>query len=62
LMYTVVPLGFLAYVPVAVFLGKDVPLLGGWAQPLALLAGPIAVGLAILHWRWCIRSYQSGGG
>lgn len=62
MMLTIVPLGFMNYVPVAVFLGKDVAVLGGLAMPLSLLAGPIAVGLAILHWRWSIRRYQGGGG
>jgi ABC-2 type transport system permease protein len=45
-----------------VFLGKDVAVLGGWALPLSLLSGPIAVGIAMLHWRWSIRRYQGGGG
>jgi len=62
IMVTIVPLGFMNYVPVAVFLGKDVAVLGGWALPLSLLAGPVAVGLAMLHWRWSIRRYQGGGG
>ena len=62
LMLTVVPLGFMAYVPVAVTLGKDVPLLGDWAPVLSLLVGPIAVLLAMLHWRHCLRNYQGAGG
>ncbi len=62
IMVTIVPLGFMNYVPVAVFLGKDVAVLGAWAMPLSLLAGPIAVGIAMLHWRWSIRRYQGGGG
>jgi ABC-2 type transport system permease protein len=62
IMVTIVPLGFMNYVPVAVFLGKDVAVLGGAALPLSLLAGPIAVGIAMLHWRWSIRRYQGGGG
>ena len=62
MMLTIVPLGFLAYVPVAVFLGKDVVILGGWAPLASLVAGPIAVGIAMLHWRWSIRHYQGGGG
>ena len=62
IMVTIVPLGFMNYVPVAVFLGKDVAVLGGWALPLSLLSGPIAVGIAMLHWRWSIRRYQGGGG
>jgi ABC-2 type transport system permease protein len=62
MMVTIVPLGFMNYVPVAVFLGKDVAVLGGWALPLSLLAGPLAVAVAMLHWRWSIRHYQGGGG
>jgi ABC-2 type transport system permease protein len=62
MMLTIVPLGFMNYVPVAVFLGKDVAVLGSAALPLSLLAGPVAVGLAMLHWRWSIRHYQGGGG
>lgn len=62
LMLTVVPLGFMSYVPVAVILGKDVALLGDWAGPLSLLAGPIAVFVAMGHWRYCLRNYQGAGG
>jgi len=62
LMLTFAPLGFLAFVPVAVALGKPVPLLGDWAPLAALAAGPICVALAILHWRWCLRNYQGAGG
>lgn len=62
LMLSVAPLGFMSYVPVAVFLGKDVALLGAWAGPAALLAGPLAVCLAMLHWRYCLRNYQGAGG
>jgi len=62
LMVTLVPLGFMNYVPVAVFLGKDVAVLGALAGPLSLAAGPLLVGLAMLHWRWSIRRYQGGGG
>lgn len=62
LMLSIVPLGFMSYVPVAVFLGKDVAVLGPWAGPAALLAGPLAAGLAMLHWRYCLRNYQGAGG
>ncbi len=62
MMVAVVPLGFMNYVPVAVFLGKDVVVLGALAAPLSLAAGPLLVGLAMLHWRWSIRRYQGGGG
>jgi ABC-2 type transport system permease protein len=61
-LVTVVPLGFMNYVPVAVFLGKDVALLGAWGGTLSLLAGPVAAVAAILHWRWCLVRYQGGGG
>jgi ABC-2 type transport system permease protein len=61
-LYTVVPMGFLAYVPTARLLGKEVPLLGAFADPLALAAGPIVVLVAMAHWRYCIRHYQGGGG
>jgi ABC-2 type transport system permease protein len=62
LMLSIVPLGFMSYVPVAVFLGKDVAVLGAWAGPAALLAGPLAADLAMLHWRYCLRNYQGAGG
>ena len=62
MMVTVVPLGFMNYVPVAVFLGKDVAILGGLGLPLSLLAGPLAVALAVWHWRWSVQRYQGGGG
>jgi len=61
-MLTIAPLGFLAYVPVAVILGKDVVLLGPAAPVLALLAGPVAVLIARAHWRFCLRNYQGAGG
>jgi ABC-2 type transport system permease protein len=61
-MLTVMPLGFLTYVPVAVLLGKDVVLLGSWAGAASLLSGPIAVLIAMAHWRYCIRHYQGAGG
>jgi ABC-2 type transport system permease protein len=62
MMVTIVPLGFMNYVPVAVFLSKDVAVLGALGLPLSLLAGPLAVGIAVWHWRWSIRHYQGGGG
>jgi ABC-2 type transport system permease protein len=52
----------MAAVPVAVLLGKPVPLLGGWAGPVALLAGPLFVALAIWQWRYAIGKYQGAGG
>lgn len=62
LMLTIMPLGFMSYVPVAVTLGKDVALLGDWGGPLSLLAGPLAVLIAMAHWRYCLRNYQGAGG
>ena len=62
LLLTIVPLGFISTVPVAVLLDKPVPLLGDWAGPACLLAGPVMVLLAMLHWRWCLRNYQGAGG
>lgn len=62
LMITFAPLGFLAFIPAAVVLGKPVPLLGDWAAAASLLAGPVCAGLGALHWRWCLRNYQGAGG
>lgn len=62
MLITIVPLGFISTVPVAVLLGKPVPLLGDWAGLACLLAGPIMVLIAMLHWRWCLRNYQGAGG
>lgn len=62
MLVTVIPLGFMNYVPVAVFLEKDVAALGAWGLPLSLVAGPVSVLAAMAHWRFCIRRYQGGGG
>ena len=62
LMLTIAPLGFLAFIPVAVTLGKPVPLLGDFAGLASLIAGPLAVLLATLHWRHCLKNYQGAGG
>lgn len=62
LLVTLVPLGFASYVPVAHLLGKDIALVGDWGGPLALLAGPALVLLAIAHWRYAISRYQGAGG
>lgn len=62
ILLSAAPLGFLAYVPVAVALGKDVVILGPFAGPASLLIGPLAVGIAMLHWRHCLRNYQGAGG
>jgi ABC-2 type transport system permease protein len=62
IMLTVVPLAFMAAVPVAVLVGKPVPLLGDLAGPAGLLAGPLLVGLAMLYWRYATSKYQGAGG
>lgn len=62
LMITLAPLAFMAFVPVAVILGKPVPLLGAWAPLASLAAGPLCMLLAVFHWRWCLRNYQGAGG
>lgn len=61
-MLTVVPLAYISAVPVAVLLGKPVPLLGNLAAPAALLAGPLLVLLAVAHWRYALSRYQGAGG
>jgi ABC-2 type transport system permease protein len=61
-MVTIVPLGYISYVPAAVLLGKDVAILGPLGGPLSLIAGPLSVAVAVAHWRYCIRHYQGGGG
>lgn len=61
-MLSFVPLGFMAAVPVAVLLGKPVPILGDWAGPAALLAGPFFVALAMWQWRYALDRYQGAGG
>jgi len=62
MMITFAPLGFLAFIPTAVALGKPVPILGDWAGPASLAIGPLFVLLAIAHWRYCLRNYQGAGG
>lgn len=61
-MLTIVPLGFMAAVPVGVLVGKPVPLLGEFAPVAALLAGPALAALAALFWRWATERYQGAGG
>ena len=56
------PLAFISPVPVAVLLDKPVPLIGTLAAPLALLAGPLLVCIAIVHWRFALSKYQGAGG
>ena len=62
LMLTFAPMAFVAYVPVAVMLGKPVPLLGDLAATAALLAGPLLVLIAMAHWRYALSRYQGAGG
>jgi ABC-2 type transport system permease protein len=62
LMLTIVPLGFMAYVPVASLLGKPVPFLGSYGGLASLIAGPAAVLVASCFWRFCLRRYQGAGG
>ena len=61
-MLTIVPLAFISPVPVAVLLDKPVPLVGAFGAPLALLAGPVLVCIAIAHWRFALSKYQGAGG
>ena len=61
-MLTIVPLGFMAAVPVAVLLDRPLPILGDWAGPLAVLAGPFFVAVAVWQWRYAIGKYQGAGG
>ena len=62
LMLTVVPVGFMAFVPVAALLGKPIPVLGEFAPLAAIAAGPIAVLIAAWFWRFCLDRYQGAGG
>ncbi|SFC96538.1 ABC-2 type transport system permease protein [Devosia psychrophila] len=61
-MLTIVPLGYISAVPVAVLLDKPVPLLGDFAWLAALLAGPVLTLIAIAHWRYAMSRYQGAGG
>jgi ABC-2 type transport system permease protein len=61
-MLTIVPMAFMAAVPCAVLLGKPVPILGDWAGPIALLAGPGLALLAAVLWRHAMGKYQGAGG
>lgn len=62
ILITAVPLALTSSVPVGALLGKPIPLLGDWAGPVALLAGPLWVLLAIAHWRYATSKYQGAGG
>lgn len=61
-MLTIVPMAFMAAVPCAVLLGKPVPVLGDFAGPAGLLAGPVLAGLAVMLWRYAMGKYQGAGG
>jgi ABC-2 type transport system permease protein len=62
ILITAVPLALTSSVPVGALLGKPIPILGDWAGPASLLAGPLWVLLAIAHWRYATRRYQGAGG
>ena len=62
LLITAVPLALTSSVPVGALLGKPIPILGDWAGPVSLLAGPLWVLLAIAHWRYATGKYQGAGG
>ncbi len=61
-LLSVVPFGYMAFVPVAALLGKPVPLIGDAAPLAAILAGPVMVVIAITVWQACQRRYQGAGG
>ncbi|WP_064692188.1 ABC transporter permease [Rhizobium aegyptiacum] len=61
-LITAVPLALTSSVPVGALLGKPIPILGDWAGPATLAAGPVWVLLAIAHWRYATRKYQGAGG
>jgi ABC-2 type transport system permease protein len=62
LLFTIVPLAYMNFVPVAVFLGKPIGVIGDLAPALSLVSGPISVLAAMAFWRFCLSRYQSGGG
>jgi ABC-2 type transport system permease protein len=62
LMLTVLPLGFLGYVPAAYVLGKTPVVVGEIGGMLAPLAGPLCALLAAAFWRHGVRRYQGAGG
>jgi ABC-2 type transport system permease protein len=61
-LLTVVPMGFMAFVPVAYLLGKDIPIVGDWGGVAAPLVGPLFVLVAMAHWKYAISRYQGAGG
>lgn len=62
ILITAIPLAFASSVPVGALLGKPIPILGDWAGPVSLLAGPLWVLIAIAHWRYATSKYQGAGG
>lgn len=62
ILITAVPLALTSSVPVGALLGKPIPILGDWAGPVSLIAGPLWVLLAIAHWRYATGKYQGAGG
>lgn len=62
LLLTVLPLGFLGYVPAAYLLGKEPAVVGELGGLLAPLVGPACALLASVYWRHCVRRYQGAGG
>jgi ABC-2 type transport system permease protein len=62
MLVTIIPLGYMNYVPVAVFLGKTVAVLGPLGPALSLIAGPASVLVAMAWWRFCLRRYQGAPG
>lgn len=62
LLVTVLPLGFLGYVPAAYLLGKEPALVGELGGLLAPLIGPVCALLAARFWRYGVRRYQGAGG
>jgi ABC-2 type transport system permease protein len=62
LLVTIIPLGYMNYVPVAAFLGKDVAILGHLGPGLSLVSGPVSLLAAVAFWRFCLDRYQGAGG
>jgi ABC-2 type transport system permease protein len=61
MLFTVAPLAFMAYVPVSALLGKET-LLGDWAAPLSILAGPFMAAVSCAFWTYCLKRYRGSGG
>ena len=61
-MMTILPTAFMNYVPVAVLLGKEVPVVGEAAAVLTLAAGPLSALAAAAFWRAALVRYQGAGG